>query len=525
MEQVGIDRRDFLKGVAAAALTAGVIGTGEARALAASPPWAHSQKHILPQTLQPFPKIQAHKNREVFWAQVASSFVLPDNYIHMNTGTTGSQPLFSLINLGVYNLYKSMDPRDWQTNLNNDFPDLFPFINNSALTARQTAVAAQYGANPDEIVLLYNTTDACNLLFAGTPWSPGDRIICTQWEHGALAGPIAWARDYFGVEVRIVDMPTNFTSGYSVDYVLSLFEPEFNRPLPSGAKQYLATSEIFYKNGLRMPVPELCQLARNSGAFTIIDSAHGWGQLPIDCHAYGADFIAGAGHKWLCGGPGTGIFYVRTQGGNLPPFNGGNLGAYGNVFTKPSSIYNRRDWKPSSTIQNRGEKNTPALYAMSDSAAFFGYIGVQDIYHRGVALGNYLKDKIAAQWGPSALFVQKNLDPYQRFATALTCFNPFKGKDDSGSYQAMSDAINGVKGADGVAVGGILNTLAANDPKIYIRSITFRDKDGAANYPDKDNRVALRASTHGVYNNHVQIDYMFDRLVAAVNATGLPQLG
>ena len=111
MEQVGIARRDFLKGIAAAALTAGVIGTGEARALAAAPPCGHSQKNLLPQALQPFPKIQAHKKNEVFWAQVASSFVIPDNYIHMNTGTTGSQPLFSLINLGVYNLYKSMDPQ------------------------------------------------------------------------------------------------------------------------------------------------------------------------------------------------------------------------------------------------------------------------------------------------------------------------------------------------------------------------------------------------------------------------------
>ena len=90
----------------------------------------------------------------------------------MNTGTTGSQPLFSLINLGVYNLYKSMDPRDWQLNLNKDFPDLFAFDSptaTSALVERETAVANQYDAFPDEIILDYNTTDACNLIFAGTP--------------------------------------------------------------------------------------------------------------------------------------------------------------------------------------------------------------------------------------------------------------------------------------------------------------------------------------------------------------------
>ena len=137
MEQVGIARRDFLKGIAAAALTAGVIGTGEARALAAAPAWSHKKDPpILPQTLQPFPTVTGGRNTEEFWDKVRQTFVLPDNYIHMNTGTTGSQPLFSLINLGVYNLYKSMDPRDWESNLNNDFPDLFPVSANLVLGTR-----------------------------------------------------------------------------------------------------------------------------------------------------------------------------------------------------------------------------------------------------------------------------------------------------------------------------------------------------------------------------------------------------
>jgi isopenicillin-N epimerase len=523
----GLDRRDFLKGVAAAALTAGFIGTGEAAQMIA-PPGLQKKQHILPNMLQPFPEIKGWRGTEKFWAKVQETFVLPDNYIHMNTGTTGSQPLFSLINLGVYNAYKSMDPRDWQLNLNKDFPDLFAFDNpaaTSALVARQTAIADQYGANADEIVLCYNTTDACNLIFAGTPWNKDDRIICTQWEHAALTGPVAWARDYFGVEVRIVTLPSNFTKDITVQHVVDLFEAQL-QDLPAGNKQYIATSEVFYKNGLRMPVAEICALAlKYPNTFSIIDSAHGWGQLPVNCHVYGADFIAGAGHKWLCGGPGTGIFYVRNSSGSLPlpPFNGGNWASYGNLFAGPSSRfvlgnqYNQGNWWPAS-LTNRGETDTPALYAMSDSAAYFNYIGVQDIYNRGVALGNYLKRKIASQW-PGSLWVEINDDPLGRFATALTAFNPFKDREKTRQYTAMNNAINGVKG-----VGGILNTLASEDPKIYIRSITFRDLDGGSTYPAADNRVALRISTHGVYNNYDQIDYMFDRLVAAINKTGLAQL-
>ncbi len=522
MEQVGLARRDFLKGIAAAALTAGFIGPSEAKAFVDGGRCSQA-RNILPQNLQPYPTTKAWRGTEQFWNQVKQAFILPDDYIHMNTGTTGSQPLFSLVNLGVYNLYKSMDPRDWEANLNADYPDLFPVSANpvlgtTGLNVRQTAVGAQYGANPDEIVLSYNTTDACNLIFAGTPWKSGDRIISTSWEHPALEGPIGWAHDYHEVEVQLVGLPSNFTADIKVSDVLALFEAELKKPLPTGAKQYIAFSEIFYKNGLRMPVQQLCGLAASYGAYSIVDSAHGWGQLPINCHNYGADFIAGAGHKWLCGGPGTGIFYVRNQGTNLPPFAMGNFYAYSNgdlpsTGTATSPNYNTRQWKfagfpfgPSLYVQLRGELNSPALYAMTDVAAYFGHIGVQDIYDRGVTLGKYLKKKIVHQWGPNALWVNPG---NHSFFTALTSFNPFAGKDDSSQYTAMNAAINSV-----------LATLAGEDPKIYLRSTTWHDQPT----DPADNRVGFRVSTHGVYNNHQQIDYMFDRLVKAVKASGLPQL-
>jgi len=311
----GFGRRDFLKGAVSAAIAAGFVGLHETDAHAVTP--ANRLNNGLPDTLQPLPSITAAPGTEKFWKQVKRAFTLPDDFIHMNTGTTGSQLLFSQINLAVYNNYKSADPRDWQKNLNADFPDLFAVQNSilglSAIGPRQAAVAAAYGANPDEIVLSYNTTDACNLIFAGTPWQPGDRIITTSMEHNAIIGPIAWARDYHGVEVVVIDIPSNFVSSISVPEVVSWFETELARPLPSGAKQYVVFSEIFYKNGVRMPVKEICSAARSRGGYSIVDSAHAWGMLPVDCHDYGADFIAGAGHKWLCGPKGAAFLWVRAD--------------------------------------------------------------------------------------------------------------------------------------------------------------------------------------------------------------------
>jgi len=490
-----LGRRDLIKIIGGGALATGLIGARQARA---APGGRYHQE--LPDQLMAPPAITAMRGSEGFWNQVRKAFPLSDEYIHMNTGTTGSQPFFSLNNLAVYDLWKSRDPRDWSANMAAAFPTLA-----LSLTARQNAIAAMYDASPGEIILSYNPTDACNLFMAGTPWKPGDRIITTTFEHPALAGPLAWVRDYIGVEVVVISLPSNWT--ISVAELLSWFEAELAKPLPAGAKQYLATCEIFYKNGVRMPVKALCALARSYGAYTFIDNAHGWGMIPVKCHDYGADFIAGAGHKWLCGGPGTGIFYVRNSGPNLPPWNGGNWAGYGNLFTIPSVRYNRRDnWTPSGT-NGRGETNTPALYAMSDAASFFGQVGLPDIYQRGVALAQYLQQKIINRWGLGSLALQNLMEPEYR--TFLTAVNPFQGKDDPTRYVALRDAIN-----------ASLPRLAAGTPKIYIRSITWRD----SKFSTADDRVAFRISTHAMYNNYDEVDELFRRLVAEVDASGLPQL-
>ncbi len=494
-------RRSLMKGIAGAGLATGLIGFDRARAAPGNGLQLGNLGAELPSVLQAPPRLTAAPGSDGFWNQVKKTFIVGslDNYIHMNTGTTGSQPFFVLSNLAVYNLYKSLDPRDWNTNLAAAFPDLFKLVNNNALTARQNAIASVYGAQPGEICISYDTTDAANLIFAGTPWNPGDRIITTSFEHPAFAGPLAWVRDYMGVEVVVIPMQSNWTVG--VPELLSWFETELAKPLPVGAKQYVATCEIFYKNGARMPVKEICSLARKYGAYSMIDTAHGWGMIPVNCADYGADFLCGAGHKWLCAGPGTGIFYMRQTGSNLPPFNGGNWGGYGNLFVKPSAKYNNRAAVTAASINGRGETNTPALYAVADAVQYYSQIGLQAIYERGTGLARYLQDKVIARWGLGALSVQNLTEP--TYKTFLTGVNPFKAKNDASAFATMNTAINEV-----------LAALAAGTPKVYIRSITWHSE---GNTGSADDRVAFRISTHAVYNNKDQIDIMFNRLVEEVN--------
>lgn len=493
------NRRNFMKGAAGGVVAAGALGGGVA--LTGAPAQAQSGAAPITQDMRVMapPTIGAEPGSDAFWEEVRAAFPL-ENYIHMNTGTTGSMPMFVQNNLAVYNHYKSRDPLDWMKNLAADFPS-----SPATIDAHAAAIAAMYGANEDEIVLSYNTSDGCSIVIGGTPWKAGDRIVTTNLEHSGMLNPIRWARDTHGVEVEVVVIPSNFDDTMTVADVVALFEPALSKPLGEGNKQYLAYSEIPYKNGVRLPVKALTQLARDNGAYTILDSAHAWGMLPVNCHDYGVDFIAGAGHKWLCGGPGTGILYVRNSGDNLPPFVSGNFRQYN------ESQQGNRDWSPS-TMQARGEYNRPALYAMADAAAFFNNVGLQAIYDRGVMLSNHLKDRVADKWGKQALWVQKNAEP--EFATFLTAFNPLVTKDDPAQFDAMLAGMNEIRD----------KLSSHSDPKIYIRTITWQEQPTIA-AGVKDTAVGFRVSTHPVYNSVADVDTMFDALVAALDESGLQQIG
>jgi len=484
----------------------------------------------LPTELQPHPTIRGNPADDKFWREVRRAFPLPraGDYCHYNTGTTGSQPFFGINNLAVYNLYKSQDPVQWQANLANDFPDLFQVsagTGGSHQTQIYNELSAQFNGNPDEFVLSYNTSDALLNTTTGIKWNAGDRIITTNMEHSAGEGSIAWARDNYGVSVSFVDIPFDGGFNMSVAQFVNLFKAAFEAPRPAGAKQVLLFSHISFRNGFVMPAKELTALAHSyPDTWVIIDSAHGWGQLPVDCKDIGADFIAGAGHKWLCGGPGTGIFYVRNSSGSYPllPFNPWTEG-WGNLFTVPSARYNtatkpgaRANGALNTGMQSRGEWNRPAAFAMADSARWYNSIGNQNIYNRGLAMAAYFQQKVVDRWGESALWIKRSAD--QRFKGFVTGFNPFKGNTDPNNYAAQSAAIGAIVTNLGASIDRDLNPTGKTPIYLASRNWANHISDG------KVNRAALRVSTHAMYTSKDETDFVINEIRKQVDASGLPQL-
>jgi kynureninase len=72
-------------------------------------------------------------------------------------------------------------------------------------------------------------------------------------------------------------------------------------------------NRVLYRTSSLLDAKEVCRLAREAGAWTIVDDFHGAGIVPVDVHELGCDFYTAGVLKWLCGGPGLTFLYARRD--------------------------------------------------------------------------------------------------------------------------------------------------------------------------------------------------------------------
>ncbi|MEF1244579.1 twin-arginine translocation signal domain-containing protein, partial [Vibrio campbellii] len=148
--QTNRSRRNFLKG-ATGAVVAGVSASAFSGAVQAKEPnidWSRLGK----------------KNDKRFWRKVQKQFVLDKRTTYMNIGTTGSMPKHVLEGYEDNNKIVAKYPWDMK-----DKFGAWPHVSEMV-----TDVAPGFGANPDEIILIRNTTDGLCSIINGLLFEPGD---------------------------------------------------------------------------------------------------------------------------------------------------------------------------------------------------------------------------------------------------------------------------------------------------------------------------------------------------------------
>jgi len=214
--------------------------------------------------------------------------------VYLNTGTFGPMP--TAVANEIRRVYGEIERQGTFA------PPVFREMELEGLEATRRKVAALMHAHPDEIALTHNVTDGINTVLHGLDWSPGDEVVISDQEHPAGTLPWLALAQRRGVVVRV--LPVLPDPDAMAEQFRALIRPH---------TRLACLSHVSCISGTRLPVAELCAIAREAGVAALIDGAHAEGQFPIDVPALGADFYAACGHKWILGPQGTGMLYVRRE--------------------------------------------------------------------------------------------------------------------------------------------------------------------------------------------------------------------
>lgn len=442
-----LDRRRFL------------IGTGMAGAAGASAALLPSHSaHAKAGPGFPTDLVAAGK---VDWRAVRRQFLLPADMVYLNSGSEGSMPGFVQAGLNRYSA-------QWAANPSYSFFD-DPVLGEDQ-TVNRAALARFTGTAAENICITNNTTMGLAMVVNGLDFKRGDQILTTNQEHYSLLSPLNVLTQRFGVEVVQVPIPT---PPPSPEAIVAAFENAIStNPKVRG----LFFSHVTWTTGLRLPVAELCALARRQGAVTLVDGAQSMGVVDLDFNQLGCDFYACPGHKWLNGPPGTGILYIRDAARN--PFN----------LWPTISEESLEPQNPISTqLQVRGCNNTPSYAAMVMAMEFEAAIGKRAIEQRLVELSAAVKLNVVSRWGTGALFTPS--DP--RMSSGITAFVPSTDPNKRHDQNFINTVVTALQKQFG----------------IWGRSTLFvnsADPSGQTNY-------AIRISTN-IFNDERQIVRLFDAL-------------
>jgi len=166
-----------------------------------------------------------------------------------------------------------------------------------AVEAARRPVAEFLGADPQEIAFVHSTSDGIGMLASTADLDAGDVVVRTDLEHPAGCLPWAHLAETRDVEVRVLETDAG-----------RLSMDEMQEAVDGAA--LVCLSSLTWTHGTRLPVGEVVDVAHDAGARVLVDAVQSIGQVPVDVEEWGADFVVGAGHKWLLGPWGAGFVYV-----------------------------------------------------------------------------------------------------------------------------------------------------------------------------------------------------------------------
>jgi len=229
------------------------------------------------------------------WEEIRCDWRLREDTVYLNHGSFGPPP-------GPVRAARLA----WLEQLDAQPMDFFFRQLEPALRSVRSRLAAFVGTSADNLVFVENATCGMNVVAQSFGLEPGDEVLLTDHEYGAVTRIWERACRRAGtVEPQVGRMPLPLESaGQVVDAVMGA----------CGDKtQLIVISHVTSPTAAILPVADICRAAGDRGIAVCIDGPHALLQLPLSLDSLDCDFYTASCHKWLCGPFGSGFLYVHPR--------------------------------------------------------------------------------------------------------------------------------------------------------------------------------------------------------------------
>lgn len=221
-------------------------------------------------------------------------FLLDPGIIYLNHGSAGATPR------PVFESYQR-----WQRELEREPTEFMGRRASRLMEQSRQVLAAFLGTSSNNLAYVTNATTGLNVIARSLPLGPGDEVLSTNHEYGAMDKTWRFLAQKKGFSYKNHPIPVPVTTADAfVDALWQGVTPQ---------TRVIYLSHITSPTSLIFPLEAVCRRARQEGILTVIDGAHAPGQIDLRLDELGADFYTGNLHKWLCTPKGTAFIFARPE--------------------------------------------------------------------------------------------------------------------------------------------------------------------------------------------------------------------
>jgi selenocysteine lyase/cysteine desulfurase len=230
--------------------------------------------------------------------------------------------------------------------------------------AARQAFAGLINADADEIAVCTSVSAGVSALASALDFS-GERnkVVVSDFEFPTI-GQIWHAQEQRGAKVVHVPAAGNIIP-----------TERFAAAIDDRTK-IVSITHVCFRNGSRLDVPAIVELAHQKGALVLLDSYQALGTFPIDAKALKIDFLAGGTLKYLLASSGLAYLYVRQE--LIPTLRPTQMGWFSQANIFAMDIYANTP-SPTARRFESGSPPVPNIYAGVAGIKLIQAIGVEKI--------------------------------------------------------------------------------------------------------------------------------------------------